>query len=104
MIQVYELLIEPIAHQQRKQLPGHIRQRVKRAIDDLEIEPRPHYSKQLDISRFDVPVDVELRRIRLDKWRLIYAVNDIEKWIWIWGVRKRPPYDYEDLTELTQSL
>jgi hypothetical protein len=31
MIEVYELLIEPIAHQQRKQLPGHIRQRIKRA-------------------------------------------------------------------------
>jgi mRNA interferase RelE/StbE len=104
MTQVYELLIEPTAHQQRKQVPGHIRQRVKRAIDDLATEPRPHYSKQLDISRLDVPKNVELRRIRLDKWRLIYAINEVEKWVWIWGVRKRPPYDYEDLNDLTQSL
>jgi mRNA-degrading endonuclease RelE of RelBE toxin-antitoxin system len=59
MTQVYELFIEKNAHQQRKQLPGHIRQRVKRAIDDLAIEPRPHYSKQLDISRLDIPKYVE---------------------------------------------
>jgi mRNA interferase RelE/StbE len=77
MIQAYDLLIEPTAHQQRKQLPGHVRQRVKRAIDDLATEPRPHYSKQLDTSALDVPENVELRRIRLDKWRLIYAVNDV---------------------------
>jgi len=100
----YDLLIEPIAHKQRKRLPGHIRQQIKRAIDDLAQHPRPHYSQALDTTGLDVPEDVEPRRIRIGRWRLIYAVNDVEKWVWVWGVRKRPPYDYEDLAEFTRSL
>jgi mRNA interferase RelE/StbE len=104
MTQQYDLFIEPTAHQQRKQLPGQVRQRIKRAIDDLAQEPRPHSSKKLDTSGLEVPKDVELRRIRLDKWRFIYAVNDVEKWVWVWRIRKRPPYDYEDLTDLAKSL
>ncbi len=91
MTQRYDLLIEPTALKQRKQLPGHIRQRIKRAIDDLAQHPRPHFSQALDTTDLDVPENVEIRRIRMGKWRLIYAVNDVEKWIWIWGVRKRPP-------------
>ena len=100
----YDLQIEPTAHKQRKQLPGHVRQRIKRAIDNLARDPRPHQSQNLDTTDLDVPENVELRRIRIDKWRLIYAVNDSEKWVWVWGVRKRPPYSYEDLEELAKSI
>jgi mRNA-degrading endonuclease RelE of RelBE toxin-antitoxin system len=104
MIPPYDLLIEPPAHQQRKRLPGHVRQRIKRAIDKLAQDPRPHNSQELDTSGLGVPAHIEIRRIRIDKWRLIYAVNDREKWVWVWGVRKRPPYDYEDLAELVRSI
>ena len=100
----YNLLIEPAAHAERRKLPGHLRQRVKQAITNLAIQPRPHRSEILDISELDVPKNVELRRIRIDKWRLIYAVNDKEQWVWVWGIRERPPYDYQDLGEFTSKL
>ncbi len=104
MTRLYDVLIEPTAIKQRKQLPGHVRQRIKRVIDALAQDPRPHHSRSLDTTGLDVPKDVEIRRIRMEKWRLIYAVNDVEKWIWVWGMRKRPPYDYDDLVELAKSL
>ena len=104
MTQPYELLIEAAAHTERKNLPGYIRQLVKRAIATLALEPRPHTSEALDTTGLDVPRDVELRRIKLEHWRIIYAVNDAEQWVWVWGVRKRPPYDYQDLTEFVARL
>jgi mRNA interferase RelE/StbE len=104
MMQGYDLHIEQIAHKQRKQLPGYIRQRIRRIVDNLAQSPRPNNSQELDVNGLDVPKDVELRRIRIEKWRLIYAVNESEKWVWVWGVRKRPPYDYEDLAEFAKSL
>lgn len=79
MTKQYNVQIEPTAHRERKKLPGHVRQRVKRIIDNLAQDPRPHHSQNLDTSDLDVPENVELRRIRLEKWRIIYAVNDVEK-------------------------
>lgn len=37
-----DLLLEPSVHEARKKLPGHVRQQVKRAIDSLAKNPRPH--------------------------------------------------------------
>jgi len=102
MTKQYDLLIERTAHKQRKDLPGYIRQRIKRAINDLAHTPRPYFSQELDTTGLDIPVDTELRRIRLDKWRIIYAVNDKENWVWVWGIRKRPPYNYEDLADFVK--
>jgi mRNA interferase RelE/StbE len=104
MSQLYDILIESVAHQQRKQLPGNFRQRVRDIINGLAQNPRLHYSRALNVTNLEIPDDIELRRIRLDKWRLIYAVNDKQKWVWVWGVRKRPPYDYEDLEDMIQSI
>lgn len=104
MTKPYRLLIERAAHKQRKLLPGHVRQRIKRAITSLASNPRSHFTDRLDTSGLDVPRGVELRRIRLDKWRVVYAVNDDEGWVWIWGVRKRPPYDYRDLEQFAKSI
>ncbi len=47
---------------------------------------------------------VEPRRIRVGDWRVIYAIDDIERWVWVLAVRKRPPYDYGDLAELLASI
>ena len=104
MTQPYELLIEATSHAERKNLPGHIRQQVKRTIRSLALEPRPHTSETMDVAGLDVPRDIELRRIKLEHWRIVYAVNDVERWVWIWGVRKRPPYNYQDLTEFASKL
>ena len=104
MTKRYNVHIEAIAHKHRKKLPGHVRQRIKRIIDNLAQDARPHHSQVLDTTDLDLPPNMELRRIRLDTWRIIYAVNDAEQWVWIWGIRKRPPYDYDDLADFAESL
>jgi mRNA-degrading endonuclease RelE of RelBE toxin-antitoxin system len=100
----YTVFIEPEVHAARGQLPGHMRQRIRRAIDDLARMPRPSGTRSLDTARLDLPPEIELRRLRVESWRLIYAVNDAESWIWILGIQRRPPYDYDDLTALAAKL
>ncbi len=39
----YRLWIKPDVHQAREQLPGSIRQRVKKALDELLVNPRPSF-------------------------------------------------------------
>jgi mRNA-degrading endonuclease RelE of RelBE toxin-antitoxin system len=99
-----ELFVEPEVHKTRKDLPGHVRQRVKHLLDRLADEPRPSRSHVLDTTGLDVPPGVELRRWRLARWRVIYAVHDREGWIWVLAIRQRPPYDYEDLGTLVARL
>jgi hypothetical protein len=65
-LSLYELFVEPEVHEARIRLPGHIRQRVKRAIDDLAHAPRPAGSSDVDVAGLDVPAGVELRRLRMD--------------------------------------
>jgi mRNA interferase RelE/StbE len=50
----------------------------------------------------DIPY--ELRRIRIDRWRIIYAITEEDAAIDILAVRRRPPYDYGDLAELLARL
>lgn len=95
----YNLYIEPDAHAERKNLPGHARQRIQRSITDLAENPYPPQSRQLDTSESGMPDTIAIYRIRLDKWRIVYAVNEDEAWVWVWGIRRRPPYDYQDLPE-----
>jgi mRNA-degrading endonuclease RelE of RelBE toxin-antitoxin system len=65
-------------HAARTHLRGNVRHRIKRAIDGLADDPRPHGSLTLDVSELDIPPGVELRRLRIDRWRIVYAVNDDE--------------------------
>ena len=99
-----ELWIEPDAYQARKALPGQVRQRVRREIEALAGEPRPHNSRALDVTGLDVPPGVEFRRIRLEHWRVVYALNLAEGWVWVLGIQRRPPYDYEDLSALVDRV
>lgn len=71
MSQAYDLRIEPDAHKERKRLPGNVRQRIKRAISQLQREPRPYFSESLDTTGIDIPEGIDVRRIRLEKWRVI---------------------------------
>ena len=47
---------------------------------------------------------IELRRLRLDKWRMVYAITETNQLIDILAVRKRPPYDYGNLEALLENL
>jgi mRNA interferase RelE/StbE len=51
-----------------------------------------------------MPPEVEIRRLRLDPYRILYAVNAAESWVWVLAVRRRPPYDYADLSDLIDRL
>ncbi len=100
----YHVWIEPEVHAAREDLPGNVRQRVKRMLDGLNSDPRPSDSKTLDVSELDVPPVTEIRRLRLEHWRVLYAVNDEAGWVWVLGIYRRPPYQYEDLHELVSKL
>jgi mRNA interferase RelE/StbE len=92
----YTVYVIPRAWKDIKDLPGNVRQRVKRAVEALAGNPRPSKSKALDVPDFEH----ELRRLRLDRWRIVYAVTDTDKAVDVLAVRKRPPYDYGDLGQL----
>jgi mRNA interferase RelE/StbE len=92
--------VHPQAWQEIKELPGNMPQRVRQTTDGLQAEPRPSQCKRLDTP----DPALELRRIRLDRWRIVYAISEDEKLIDILAVRKRPPYDYGDLEQLLQGI
>lgn len=102
----YKVYVTPAAFREIKELPGHVRQRVRRAIDDMETNPRPPEGIALDLSEIELPqaVECEVWRIRIDKWRVLYAVTEAEKVIDVLAVRKRPPYDYGDLNQLLEGV
>ena len=94
----YTVYVTPDAWKEVKSLPGNVRQRVKRAIDELADEPRPAKSKELSIP----DVDWEVRRLRLENRRIVYTVAEADKVVDVLAVRKRPPYDYGDLEQFLE--
>src|SRR5262249_29357173 len=67
--------IEQAARHEIVKLPGHMRQRVRRAVNDLREAPRPSNSRALDIPD-DLRIEgVEARRLRLDQWRVVYTID-----------------------------
>lgn len=46
----------------------------------------------------------QLYRVRLDAWRVVYAVSEADRIVDVLAVRKRPPYDYGDLEDLLAGL
>ena len=96
----FRVFVTPAALRQTRQLPGHGRQRVIRAIDALAHEPRPASSQALR----QADLRIELRRIRLARWRIVYAVSETDRIVDVLAVRRRPPYDYGDLPGLLRSL
>jgi mRNA-degrading endonuclease RelE of RelBE toxin-antitoxin system len=102
----YQVDVSAEARAQVRQLPGNMRQRVVRMLRELEAEPRPHTSKALDVSELAVqlPEQTEARRIRVEGWRIIYAVEEAFQRVQVLAIRKRPPYRYEDLERLLDEL
>lgn len=96
----YAIYITSDALLEIKGLPGNMRQRIKRAIDKFADNPRPSGAKALDLPG----IDFEVWRLRIDKWRIIYAITESDKVVDVLGVRKRPPYDYGDLERLLADL
>jgi len=99
-VSCYTVYVIPSAWPKIKELPGNIRQRVKREIDSLADNPRPSKSKELNVSDFEP----EVRRLRLDQWRIVYAITEADNIVDVLTIRKRPPYDYGDLEELLREV
>jgi mRNA interferase RelE/StbE len=112
----YTIYIIPDALAEIRDLPGNMRQRVRRAIDALADQPRPSSSKALNLSSSqqsvaepvvpgaDEQLHYELRRLRLDRWRVVYAITEADQIVDVLAVRRRPPYDYGDLAALLEQL
>lgn len=99
---MYRVRLLAAVYRERKVLPGIIRQRIKTLLDSLGQNPRPYNSIVLGLK--DIETTWEARRIRVGDWRIIYAIDDEFQQIAVLGIRKRPPYDYEDLGNLFDNL
>ncbi len=97
----YLLWVNQEAESEIRRLPGGVRQRIRKTIQQLRSQPRPPTSRHMEM---DVGVPVEVRRIRLDQWRLVYVIDEELLEIGILAVRRRPPYNYEDMAELLANL
>jgi mRNA interferase RelE/StbE len=103
----YKVWMRPEVHVARKRLPGQIRQRVKRILSNLNQESRPSQSRALRLPETGEPVKEagwELRRIRLEDWRIVYAVSESWREVVVLAIQRRPPYDYDDLEALLSEL
>lgn len=96
----YTVYVLPSAWQEIKDLPGHMRQRVRRAVDGLADDPHPPRSKRLTVEH----LAPELYRLRLDRWRIVYTITEEYSTVDVLAVRKRPPYDYGDLEALIAEI
>ncbi|NJO41158.1 MAG: type II toxin-antitoxin system RelE/ParE family toxin [Cyanobacteria bacterium CRU_2_1] len=93
----YRVFLKPEVDRIGRKLPGMMRQRIRRMIDELAENPRPHNSIAMQTSK---PLNVEPRRIRVDDWRILYVIDETWQEVSVIAIRQRPPYDYEDLVEL----
>jgi mRNA-degrading endonuclease RelE of RelBE toxin-antitoxin system len=93
----YSVYIRPEARKEIDRLPGHVRQRVRRAVLTLQDNPRPSQGKRME---YDLEPKQELWRLRLDAWRVVYLIDQEWDQVYILAARQRPPYQYEDLATL----
>jgi mRNA interferase RelE/StbE len=103
----YRVWLRPSVHRDRRRLPGHVRQRIKRLIDELQQEPRPAESRTLELPAAtpdEIRESWEVRRARIEDWRVVYAIHEAEAMVGVLLVARRPPYRYEDLEELVKEL
>lgn len=100
LVSRYTVYVTPVALRELRELPGNIRQRARRAIDDLAENPRPAASQQLDLPQ----VEASVWRQRMDRWRNVYIITELDRFVDVLAVRRRPPYDYGDIAELLSQL
>lgn len=72
-----------------------------------EPAPRPSGSRVLALPP-TIPLEIlevrEVRRVRLEGWRVVYAVAEISRQVAVLLIARRPPYRYEDLEDLLKEL
>lgn len=103
----FRVWLKPSVHKIRDRLPGKVRHRIRQLLDQLRADPRPSNSRMLELSD-EAPASVrrgwEVRRARIEDWRIIYAIHLEWNEIGVLLIARRPPYSYEDLGELLTEL
>jgi mRNA-degrading endonuclease RelE of RelBE toxin-antitoxin system len=87
-MKLLNVYLSPAVLKEIDQLPGHVRQRVRRSILELRTNPFPAAGKPLETNAAK----------RRDVWRI--RIDQIL----VMAVRQRPPYQYEDLDTLLSNL
>jgi mRNA interferase RelE/StbE len=87
----YRLRIEREAERQIERLPGNMRQRIKRVLAELTIDPRPANAKRMN------PPHDDKWRLRLEHYRIIYTIEDEIILVTVIRVMKRTQSTYDDL-------
>ncbi len=85
----YLLRLRPAARRQLDEITGQDYKAIARAIEALKDEPRPRGVKKLYESR--------LWRIRVGKYRVVYAVDDDNREIIVARVARRAEDTYQRL-------
>jgi len=85
----YRILLKRSARRQLDSLSGRSYIKVDRAISSLGQEPRPPRVKKL--------TDSGLWRVRIGRYRLIYAIDDVEHTVTVVRVARRTEDTYRNL-------
>jgi mRNA interferase RelE/StbE len=87
----YRVRVTDAARRELLRLPGHVRQRARRAVEELANQPRPSGARELR----DRPGRF---RFWLDGWRVIYRVDDEAQTVLVLTVRRKTgPETYADI-------
>lgn len=87
---IYQIDISRRTRREIDQLPGPMRQRIKREIARLAFEPRPAHAVEL-------PGPLQGRyKIKLDQYRIVYWVQDDMAIVQVLKAGKKMPGFYDD--------
>ena len=103
---MYQVEVTSLVRREIRELPGNMRQRILRLLKELREEPRPNISQRLDTAKLGTELEssVGLYRIRIESWRVVYVVEEELRLLTVLAIRKRPPYQYDDLYQLIDEL
>jgi mRNA interferase RelE/StbE len=65
----YQVLFAPAAYRQLRKLPNAVQKRIVRAVEGLELNPRPPGATKLQGEQ-------DLYRVRAGDWRVVYQIAD----------------------------
>ena len=78
----YEIELTQAAHRDYMSLPSNDRERIRKAIDTLELDPRPTGVRKIQGME-------KAWRLRVSSYRILYEVDDREQKVVIYRVRHR---------------
>jgi mRNA interferase RelE/StbE len=90
---VYRLLFHPGVEKQLARIPRHYAERLAKAIRALGMDPRPKQVKHLDKEMF---------RLREGDYRIVYAIFEEERIVYIGKVERRSEKTYREIARLLE--